>query len=274
MTEASAALQFERAAALRDRREPLEWLWRHLERLRKARTISGIYEVTNHDGARTWYVLKHGVVRRALTVPEGEEEQSAAASGARRWRRAAGGGGAGAGTRSTGCCWCAGGSGGTRRSGRTWGESCGAEKTHRSYPSHPSHQGVSHTPYAASRPGPPATPARRPRPAPSATRRGAVRVDAHQEPQVEYLPGPLRRVPNDGHFPRDVRHLTAWVTRHRRASAGWALIGARVRSRRAGTVASPSRGMAGSRRGTAGAAGDPRGGRTRSSGPCASPCGV
>jgi len=37
MTEASAAMQFERAAALRDRLGEMEWLWEKLNWLRQAR---------------------------------------------------------------------------------------------------------------------------------------------------------------------------------------------------------------------------------------------
>ncbi|MFQ3591778.1 MAG: GIY-YIG nuclease family protein [Gemmataceae bacterium] len=67
--QAAAELQFERAAALLERLERLEWLWRHLERLREARQISGIYTVPTAQGGQTWYGLKHGVVRRVVSVP-------------------------------------------------------------------------------------------------------------------------------------------------------------------------------------------------------------
>ena len=67
MEEAAAALSFERAGALRDRLEPLEWLWKHLGRLREARQVTGVYPT---EGG--WHVLKHGVARASL--PAGEAE--------------------------------------------------------------------------------------------------------------------------------------------------------------------------------------------------------
>jgi excinuclease ABC subunit C len=76
MQEAATELRFEQAAVLRDRLGRLEWLWRHLERLREARTISGLYPVDNHDGSQTWYVLRHGVIRRALPVPADADAQA------------------------------------------------------------------------------------------------------------------------------------------------------------------------------------------------------
>lgn len=77
MEEASAALQFERAAALRDRLSPLEWMSKHLARLREARALSGIYPVTGHDGAERWYAIRHGVVKKLL--PPGDTEAALAA---------------------------------------------------------------------------------------------------------------------------------------------------------------------------------------------------
>src|SRR5207253_2184257 len=60
MAEAAAALQFERAAALRDRLAPLQWLAGKLERLRHARErLSFIYPIAGPDGAQTWYLI-HG----------------------------------------------------------------------------------------------------------------------------------------------------------------------------------------------------------------------
>jgi excinuclease ABC subunit C len=72
MEEASAALQFERAAALRDRLSPLEWMSKHLGRLREARTVSGVYPVQGHDGTEAWYVIKHGVVRAVMSAGSAE----------------------------------------------------------------------------------------------------------------------------------------------------------------------------------------------------------
>lgn len=70
IAESSKDLRFEQAAALNERREPLAWLWRHLERLREARTITGVYQVRDHDGGLSWYVLHNGVVRRTVRVPD------------------------------------------------------------------------------------------------------------------------------------------------------------------------------------------------------------
>ena len=75
--EAAAELQFERAAALLERQQSLEWLWQHLERLREARQISGIYTVPAAQGGRTWYGLKQGVVRRAVSVPTDPSQRQA-----------------------------------------------------------------------------------------------------------------------------------------------------------------------------------------------------
>src|SRR5262249_45998003 len=56
MLSASAAQQFERAAALRDRLEPLRWLHRHLERLHRARALSFIYPLRSYEGKELWYL--------------------------------------------------------------------------------------------------------------------------------------------------------------------------------------------------------------------------
>jgi hypothetical protein len=63
------ALQREvRAAALRDRLAPLEWLAARLERLRYARRrLSFIYPATASDGTQTWYLI-HGARTLAAVV--------------------------------------------------------------------------------------------------------------------------------------------------------------------------------------------------------------
>jgi excinuclease ABC subunit C len=78
IAEASGQLQFERAAALLERQERLEWLWRHLERLREAKSITGIYSVAHADGGESWYGLKHGVVRRVRRAPADPAERATA----------------------------------------------------------------------------------------------------------------------------------------------------------------------------------------------------
>lgn len=73
MTDAALALEFERAAILRDRMEALEWLHNHLERLRQAVTHSFVYPVEGHDGSTVWYLVRHGLVRAALPSLTGAE---------------------------------------------------------------------------------------------------------------------------------------------------------------------------------------------------------
>jgi excinuclease ABC subunit C len=73
MNTAAVALQYERAAVLRDRLDSLHWLWRHLERLRQAVHHSFVYPVAGHDGGQTWYLIRHGLVRAA--VPPDAREQ-------------------------------------------------------------------------------------------------------------------------------------------------------------------------------------------------------
>jgi excinuclease ABC subunit C len=70
MNAASAALQFERAAVLRDRLDSLSWLWRHLERLRGAVRDSFVYPVTGHDGGVTWFLVRDGLVRAAVPLTD------------------------------------------------------------------------------------------------------------------------------------------------------------------------------------------------------------
>jgi excinuclease ABC subunit C len=69
MNAASAALQFERAANLRDRLDSLGWLAKHLDRLRQAVRNSFVYPVAGMDGIETWYLIRHGLVRAAVPAP-------------------------------------------------------------------------------------------------------------------------------------------------------------------------------------------------------------
>jgi excinuclease ABC subunit C len=73
MLEAATALQFERAAALRDKWEALHWLSRHLERLRDAVAQSFVYPVAGHDGTETCYLIRRGRVVAALPRPADDE---------------------------------------------------------------------------------------------------------------------------------------------------------------------------------------------------------
>ncbi len=78
MTAAAEALQFERAANLRDRLDSLSWLSRHLDRLRQAAGTSFIYPVAGTDGGETWYLIRNGLVRAALPAPVDENGNQAA----------------------------------------------------------------------------------------------------------------------------------------------------------------------------------------------------
>ena len=79
MEAASAALLFERAAALRDRLAALEWLRDHLDRLRRARVEhTFLYPVTGHDGDERWYLIRHGWVCAAVPAPHSPETAAAA----------------------------------------------------------------------------------------------------------------------------------------------------------------------------------------------------
>jgi excinuclease ABC subunit C len=69
MQAASAALQFERAAALRDKLTSLQWLTAHLARLREATQQSFVYPVSSVEGPDLWYVLHGGRVRAVLAAP-------------------------------------------------------------------------------------------------------------------------------------------------------------------------------------------------------------
>jgi excinuclease ABC subunit C len=69
MLAASTGLQFERAAALRDRLESLRWLHRCLERLRRVRALSFVYPLKSYEGNELWYVIQRGQPRAILLAP-------------------------------------------------------------------------------------------------------------------------------------------------------------------------------------------------------------
>jgi excinuclease ABC subunit C len=81
MAAASAALQFERAAALRDRLGPLQWLSERLRRVRECARPSFVYPVAGHDGTEVWYLVCRGRVCAALPAPHDEETRRRAAEG-------------------------------------------------------------------------------------------------------------------------------------------------------------------------------------------------
>lgn len=79
MEQAAAAFAFERAAALRDRLQTLEWLLGHLERLRHAREQhSFVYPVSGADGAERWYLIHQGRVSAVVAVPRDERSSALA----------------------------------------------------------------------------------------------------------------------------------------------------------------------------------------------------
>lgn len=77
MEAAAAAQEYERAAALRDRLAPLQWLAGRLERLRYARQrLSFVYPVSGLDGSQVWYLV-HGA-RTLAAVPAPTDAESKA----------------------------------------------------------------------------------------------------------------------------------------------------------------------------------------------------
>src|SRR5207253_3963798 len=78
--DASIALNFERAASLRDRLANLRWLCTHLERLRHAaERYSFIYPTRGHNQHDRWYLIRKGRVVRSLPRPRDEEAKAATA---------------------------------------------------------------------------------------------------------------------------------------------------------------------------------------------------
>jgi hypothetical protein len=70
MAAASLGQDFERAAALRDRLTPLQWLSARLAKLRHAREkLSFIYPQAGPDGARTWYLIDGARTLAAIPAP-------------------------------------------------------------------------------------------------------------------------------------------------------------------------------------------------------------
>ncbi|HYT94719.1 MAG TPA: UvrB/UvrC motif-containing protein [Gemmataceae bacterium] len=79
MEAASAAMAFERAAALRDKLEALRWLRDQLESLRLARTQgSFVYPLQGYDGRITWYLIHGGRTVEAMPAPLDEDTRRAA----------------------------------------------------------------------------------------------------------------------------------------------------------------------------------------------------
>jgi excinuclease ABC subunit C len=80
MAEASALLQFERASALRDKRELLLWLHEHLQRLRQAQEHSFVYPVVGFGGQEWWYLIQCGRVNAVLPAPRDPDSRQRTAA--------------------------------------------------------------------------------------------------------------------------------------------------------------------------------------------------
>lgn len=81
MREASAATQFERAVALRDRLQDLQWLDDRLTFLRAARRgRSFVYPLAGPDGTTVWYLIHRGEVRAAVREPHDAASRASAAT--------------------------------------------------------------------------------------------------------------------------------------------------------------------------------------------------
>ncbi len=71
MEQAATAMAFERAAALRDRVQPIQWLRERLGFLKQARDVhSFVYQVAGFAGEDIWYVIRQGRVVMAVPKPE------------------------------------------------------------------------------------------------------------------------------------------------------------------------------------------------------------
>lgn len=81
MTAASTALEFEKAADLRDQREVLQWLLDQLQWLQLARQRhSFIYPVSSEGSGKHWYLIQGGRVAAAIPEPRDRPGRLAAAT--------------------------------------------------------------------------------------------------------------------------------------------------------------------------------------------------
>jgi excinuclease ABC subunit C len=80
MMAASADQEFERAAALRDKLEPLRWLAGKLEQMRRAHTEgSFIYPVVGLEGPSIWYLIHGSRTVAAVLAPRDADSARVAA---------------------------------------------------------------------------------------------------------------------------------------------------------------------------------------------------
>ena len=76
MQSASALMDFERAASLRDKLQRLEDLRQQFIKFRFAvETLSFVYTVPGHDGADRLYLIRRGRVRGEYEIPRNDEER-------------------------------------------------------------------------------------------------------------------------------------------------------------------------------------------------------
>jgi excinuclease ABC subunit C len=76
MKSASASLQFEKAAALRDKLDSLSWIHDRLKRLRSlCQQPPFIYPVRGDDGTEAWYLIRNGLVVASLPPPRSVSEK-------------------------------------------------------------------------------------------------------------------------------------------------------------------------------------------------------
>jgi excinuclease ABC subunit C len=69
MTTAASALQFERAALLRNKIELLRWLYEALERARRLRSQAPfVYRVPRQRGPETWYMIRNGQIAAVQSI--------------------------------------------------------------------------------------------------------------------------------------------------------------------------------------------------------------
>ncbi len=79
MTDAGAAMAYERAAALRDKLAVLKWLDTLLQRMRDASNQSFVYAPTAHDGQQRWYLIDQGRVKAVTACPTDATSRARAA---------------------------------------------------------------------------------------------------------------------------------------------------------------------------------------------------
>jgi excinuclease ABC subunit C len=81
MLAASAELQFEKAASLRDKFRALQWIDERLSLLRQARNKNSfVYPLTGFDNRTRWYLIHRGEVQSVLFSPSPETAATALAA--------------------------------------------------------------------------------------------------------------------------------------------------------------------------------------------------